>query len=260
MDQPRGAPCASHGSANTGVIVLRARDRRVQQLLWQWWHARNGWAWPHNIRRARRCTDQAVLWRLWASWPELARGMRVLAAPGGALPNGTKSCMHVAANYPPWIQKPSPILHVTSTRPSVRRKTFEEAWHYNSKRHRPGWCLTRVEIDVPAAARRLFGDVEPLRSSGPWFHSTVVDDAVGPAQVGATADGSKRMRGRRHARGFCSEGIVAEHARSVCCAGHCKQCRDGPWCASGAGDCCPGTIIASGTVCKDAQMQGCRAA
>jgi hypothetical protein len=150
------------GSASTGVVLLQ-NVPRTRELLYHWWHARNGFAKPNHVRKTHSCSDQAVLWRMWSLRPDLAASMRVLASPGE---KGSKRCMHVASNKR--SQANSPIQHLTSAYPSYRYRSFSSAWQQNIAKHDDAWCVKRVVLNTTEAASRFFGYVRG-ESKGAWF-------------------------------------------------------------------------------------------
>ena len=158
---------ANRGSVSTGVILLR-NQRNARRMLRDWWHARNGWAQPHHVRRPHSCSDQAVIYRLWSSRPDHALAMNVLAASPGST-GAIKGCMRNAGTRR--LQHNSPMEHLTSFYPSYRRKGFAAAWrNVGEAHHDPQWCVRRIDLDASAAAANYFGHVDASRGrSGPWF-------------------------------------------------------------------------------------------
>lgn len=155
------APYANISSANSGVVLMH-NGPHTHAILSEWWHARNGYARPNHVRRPGICSDQAVLWRLWSTRPDLAASMRIMG-------KGRKACMRVVG--PRRAQRYSPIAHITSISPRYRNKSFNEAWVAASERHDPGWCADLIRIPGVASATRLFGRIDPARPlrEGRWF-------------------------------------------------------------------------------------------
>lgn len=185
----RSAPFARRGSANSGVVLLRA-DASTYSLLRAWWHARNGWARPNHVRKPGVCTDQAVLWRLWSSKPGFASMMRVMGGTGGrgstvgplGAPPGRShgkampvaKCMSVVGPRRRQRLFGSPIEHIVSLSPRYRQRGLADAWVRGGEGvHDPEWCVTRVRLEARRAAVRLFGSVGAAvvrrGPSGPWF-------------------------------------------------------------------------------------------
>jgi hypothetical protein len=159
------APFAHGGSATTGLILLRNR-RRTRLLLRHWWHARNGWARPYDIRKPGICSDQAVLWHLWNVRTDMTPSMRVLGRPSSG--SGRTHCMHNAGTRR--LQRKAPIEHLTSVSSRYRLKGFKAAWLKGRAAHDNAWCVTRVSIDAPAAASEYFGRVNASYGArGRWF-------------------------------------------------------------------------------------------
>ena len=147
------APNAKHGSANSGVVLMR-NGARTHAMLSEWWHARNGFARPNHVRRPGVCSDQAVLWRLWSERPDLSASMRIMG-------KGRRACLPVVG--PRRAQRFSPMAHITSTSPRYRNKSFAEAWAASRKLHEVGWCVDLVRLKGVASAVRLFGRIDPAR-------------------------------------------------------------------------------------------------
>ncbi|KAL1515631.1 hypothetical protein AB1Y20_002249 [Prymnesium parvum] len=162
---------AQHGSANSGVILLR-NTRHARVVLREWWHAKAGRALQHAWRRPGSCSDQAGLWRLWSGRGDLAAMMRVFRdvdIPPTSTSKGRKArCMRVVATTN--NQKRSPIEHLTSFFPSYRRRKFKEAWTRGAAGHLASWCVTRISLNATAAAGRLLGHVK-VNLPSRWCHN-----------------------------------------------------------------------------------------
>ena len=89
-----------------------------------------------------------------------------------------RTCMRVASNRK--AQRGSPVEHLSSFNPSYRNQGFLDAWHRASVASTGGTegggvCFTRIDLDGPATAARLFGHIDARRRDGmPWFATTTI--------------------------------------------------------------------------------------
>ena len=149
------APHAESGSAGTGLILLR-NEKRTMTLLREWWHARNGWARPQNIRRAGTCSDQAVLWRLWSSRPDLALMMQVLGRPSPTNASKDTPSNHAANAAPRGVNGVSSV----STSPARLRSRGGTDSYSRGKA-----AAARTAVRRPRSCMRVAGNKRQQRGS-----------------------------------------------------------------------------------------------